>query len=83
MYTYLIVDDESIERKGIRMLLKRQGTECQIIEASNGEEALEVLQKEHIDVLLTDINMPFLDGIGLLERVHQRYPGMQSVIFSG
>ena len=57
MYTYLIVDDEMIERKGIRMLLSRRNIRENILEASNGEEALEVFEKEKIDVLLTDINM--------------------------
>lgn len=83
MYTYLIVDDEPIERKGLRMLLNRLNVDCQIIEASNGEDALGVLEKEQVDILLTDINMPFLDGIGLLEQVSRRYPGLPSVIFSG
>jgi two-component system response regulator YesN len=55
MYTYLIVDDEMIERKGIRMLLSRMNIRENILEASNGEEALEVFEKEKIDVLLTDI----------------------------
>ena len=70
MYTYLIVDDEMIERKGIRMLLSRMNIRENILEASNGEEALEVFEKEKIDVLLTDINMPFMDGIELLSRIH-------------
>ena len=68
MYTYLIVDDEMIERKGIRMLLSRMNIRENILEASNGEEALEVFEKEKIDVLLTDINMPFMDGIECIFR---------------
>lgn len=83
MYTYLIVDDEMIERKGIRMLLSRMNIRENILEASNGEEALEVFEKEKIDVLLTDINMPFMDGIELLSRIHEEYPGTETVIFSG
>ena len=83
MYTYLIVDDEMIERKGIRMLLSRMNIRENILEASNGEEALEVFEKEKIDVLLTDINMPFMDAIELLSRIHEAYPGTETVIFSG
>ena len=71
MCTYLIVDDEMIERKGIRMLLSWMNIRENILEASNGEEALEVFEKEKIDVLLTDINMPFMDGIELLSRIHE------------
>lgn len=83
MYTYLIADDEMIERKGIRMLLSWMNIRENILEASNGEEALEVFEKEKIDVLLTDINMPFMDGIELLSRIHEEYPGTETVIFSG
>lgn len=83
MYTYLIVDDEMIERKGIRMLLSWMNIRENILEASNGEEALEVFEKEKIDVLLTDINMLFMDGIELLSRIHEEYPGTETVIFSG
>lgn len=83
MYTYLIVDDEMIERKGIRMLLSWMNIRENILEASNGEEALEVFEKEKIDVLLTDINMPFMDGIELLSWIHEEYPGTETVIFSG
>ena len=83
MYTYLIVDDEMVERKGIHMLLDRMEQECRVLEAADGESALEILQQEKVDILLTDINMPFIDGIGLLEQVSQLYPGMPTVIFSG
>ena len=80
MYTYLIVDDEMIERKGIRMLLSWMNIRENILEASNGEEALEVFEKEKIDVLLTDINMPFMDGIELLSRIHEEYPGTETCL---
>ena len=74
MYTYLIVDDEMIERKGIRMLLSWMNIRENILEASNGEEALEVFEKEKIDVLLTDINMPFMDGIESVSYTHLTLP---------
>ncbi|MDD7740240.1 MAG: response regulator [Fusicatenibacter sp.] len=83
MYTYLIVDDEMVERKGIRMLLGRMGIRENVLEASNGEEALEVMKQQKVDILLTDINMPFMDGIELLSRVHESDPALETVIFSG
>ena len=64
MYRILIVDDEKIERNGIKFLLKKMNISLEILEASNGKAALEVLEKEHIDILLTDIKMPFMDEIG-------------------
>ena len=51
MYRILIVDDEKIERNGIRFLLQKLGAEFQISEAQNGKVALEILQKEEIDIL--------------------------------
>lgn len=71
MYSILIVDDERNEREGIRKLLLRYKFEFHIYQASNGEEALKILQKEKIDVLLTDIKMPHLTGMELIEKTHQ------------
>ena len=53
------------------------------MEAANGKQALEMLEKEPVDILLTDIKMPFIDGMELIERVHDKYPEMMKIIFSG
>ena len=83
MYRILIVDDEKIERNGIRFLLQKLGAEFQISEAQNGKVALEILQKEEIDILLTDVKMPFMDGMELIERVRTLQLELAIVIFSG
>lgn len=83
MYTFLIVDDENIEKRGIRMLLSKLGIDGKLLEANNGEEAMEILRRQKVDILLTDISMPFMDGLELLKRVKQEFPSMYSVIFSG
>ena len=57
MYNVLIVDDEKIEREGIRFLLSREEGDFHILEASNGKQALNVLRSENIDLLLTDIKI--------------------------
>ena len=54
MYRVLVVDDEKIEREGIKFLLSREEGEFEISEASNGRQALEILRNEEIDILLTD-----------------------------
>ena len=51
MITILIVDDEKLERRGIRFLLKREEGEFQILEATNGKDALGVLESNHVDIL--------------------------------
>ena len=63
MYKILIVDDEKIERNGIKMLLNQLTYDFEISEASNGQLALEMLKKNDYDILFTDIKMPFMDGI--------------------
>lgn len=64
MYRVLVVDDEKIEREGIKFLLSREEGEFEISEASNGRQALEILRNEEIDILLTDIKMPHMDWPG-------------------
>lgn len=83
MYSILIVDDEKIERRGIKSLLKKLNLELGIQEVSNGKEALEYLLKNKMDILFTDIKMPFMDGIQLIENVKKNNINIKSVIFSG
>lgn len=83
MYRVLIVDDEKIERTGIRFLLKQIPEQFEIAEAVNGREALLWLQQHEADILMTDVKMPFMNGIELLEQVYRLYPKMKKVIFSG
>ena len=83
MYNVLIVDDEKIEREGIRFLLSREEGDFHILEASNGKQALNVLRSENIDLLLTDIKMPHMDGLELSKRAKEENEELQIVIFSG
>ncbi len=63
----LLVDDSSTMRKIIGRSLRQAGLEFDnIFEASDGLEALDVLEKESIDIVLSDINMPNMDGISFL-----------------
>ncbi len=70
MAKLLVVDDEKNLRLVVQKELARQGHEVDI--ASDGEEAWEALESKDFDILLCDINMPRLDGIGLLRRVRER-----------
>lgn len=83
MITILIVDDEKLERNGIKFLLKREAGEYQILEASNGREALSILKTHSVDILLSDIKMPYMNGLELSEKVRGQYPELPIVIFSG
>ena len=63
----MTVDDSASMRQMVGFTLKQSGYD--IVEATNGVEALKKLEKETIDMLITDINMPELDGIGLVRKV--------------
>lgn len=68
----VIVDDHALFRAGLVGLLEDM-PEFQVIgEASNGKEAIEVVQKTHPDVVLMDINMPVMNGVQALEAIHQQ-----------
>ena len=79
----LIVDDEKLERKGIRFLLKQRTEEYEITEAANGKAACDLLKKQPVDILFTDIKMPYMDGLELAEQARRMCPGIEIVIFSG
>ncbi len=65
----LIVDDEDEIRSVLKEHLEFHGYEC--AEAANGKEALEILQSEPLPIVISDVRMPVMDGIELLERSRQ------------
>jgi two-component system chemotaxis response regulator CheY len=66
-YNVLIVDDSPAMRRFVRRVLELTGIELgRCLEANNGQEALELLRGELVDIVLTDINMPLMDGEELL-----------------
>ncbi|MDO5391807.1 MAG: response regulator [Eubacteriales bacterium] len=83
MVKILIVDDEKIERKGICFLLKQREEEMEILEASNGKEACELLKQQPVDILFTDVKMPFMNGIELVAKARELQSDIEMVIFSG
>lgn len=83
MLTVLIVDDEKLERNGIKFLLKREEEEFYILEAVNGKDAVGALASNHVDILLSDVKMPYMNGLELSGYVKEHYPDIEIVIFSG
>lgn len=66
-YNVLIVDDSPAMRRFVRRVLELTGIELgKCLEANNGQEALDLLRIEWVDIVLTDINMPLMDGEELL-----------------
>lgn len=83
MIYVLIVDDEKIEREGVKYLLTMEKGERMVFEAANGRQALQILRTHPIDLLLTDIKMPHMDGLELARRAREENENLQVVIFSG
>ena len=83
MFRLMIADDEDAERMGIRFLLHKFGYAFEIREASDGMEALKGLREFPADILMTDVKMPFLNGIELAAKVREQFPDMQIIFFSG
>jgi two-component system, response regulator YesN len=78
----LVVDDEAIERNGLKRLISKYQLELEVYEAENGEEALELLRAHAMDILITDIKMPFMDGMELSKRAREQFPELRIIIFS-
>ncbi len=83
MFRLLIADDEDEERRGIRFLLDKYGFSFEVMEAVDGAQALELLGQFKPDVLLTDVKMPFMNGLELAVETRRRSPQTQLIFFSG
>lgn len=71
MNTVLIAEDEKYIRMGLKTMVQRSGIPIEeVLEARDGEEALELLRTHNVDLLITDIRMPKMDGIQLVEQLH-------------
>ena len=76
----LIVDDEVRLRQILVHLMRGDGFQC--IEAGNGVEALEQLERHEVMLIMSDLRMPKMDGIELLRQVRERYPDIATVMIT-
>lgn len=84
MYKILVVDDESMIRDGIVKGISWQKLGYEICgEAENGLEAIEKLKECNPDVIISDIRMPKMDGVELMEHLSQKHPDIKMIILSG
>src|SRR5512142_607629 len=77
----LIAEDEDITRKHLLHALKSEGYEA--VGVRDGAEAMTHITREYFDVLITDVRMPGMSGIELLEKVKENYPGMEVMVVTG
>lgn len=84
MNTILIAEDEKLIRKGLIAMVQRSPVTVEtILEARDGAQALELLQSRQVDLLITDVRMPEMDGIQLVERVQQLEEPPLVLVISG
>ena len=84
MYKLIIVDDEQSIRNGMANGIPWNDWGFEVIgQASDGLEALELVENERPDVVLSDIRMPRMDGVELMQRLHKDYPDVKVIILSG
>lgn len=84
MYKLILVDDEEEERKGIINKIEWDKYGFEIVgEAENGIEALEIAERVEPDIVITDIRMPFMDGLTLCSKIRNMHPNTKIIILTG
>ncbi|AEF25654.1 response regulator [Streptococcus parauberis] len=84
MYHVLLVDDEYMILQGLKMLIDWEHLGFQVVAtAKSANQALRLLDQEHIDVLISDVNMPEMSGLDLIEKAKEINPQIQTMIISG
>jgi len=81
MKNILLVDDEESIRKMVRAVLADE--EYAFTEANNGVEALEIMEGQSFDLIITDVIMPDCDGIELVMTVRKKLPDIKVIVMSG
>lgn len=84
MVKVLLVDDERIILEGISRMIPWSTYDSELIgTARNGLEALAFIEEHHPDIVISDIKMPGMDGLKLVEKVHEEYPQVKFIMLSG
>ncbi|MCA9517690.1 MAG: HDOD domain-containing protein [Myxococcales bacterium] len=83
MTTILFVDDDRDVLDGMRRRFRRARSDWELAFAGGGQEALDLLGHEPVDVIVSDIRMPGVDGIALLQRVRETHPDIARIVLTG
>lgn len=75
----IIADDHIIFRKGLRTILNEIPEIKVVAEASNGQELLQILKTQQVDIILMDIKMPIMDGLEATEKITKKYPDIKVI----
>jgi CheY-like chemotaxis protein len=77
----LIVDDDKAVEEVTTLMIRRMGYACTAV--SSGEKAMERLQKENFDIVLSDIEMTGMNGVEFMNKAKERYPHLGFIIMTG
>ena len=78
----LLVDDDALIRDSLKIIFELEKDFQTIKTASNGQEALEICQKEKIDIILMDIQMPVMDGVLATKRIKELFPQIKIIMLT-
>ncbi|HYH94713.1 response regulator [Hyalangium sp.] len=82
MKTILVVDDDKYVRARVKGALETQRNEFTVLEASHGEEAVQLVEERHVDLVITDLWMPVMDGFRFLVHLMNQHPLLPVVVLS-
>jgi len=82
MWNVMIVEDQSIVRTGLKLMLEQDPKIRVIAEANNGQEALELMENHLIDIILMDIRMPVMNGLEATRKIKERWPHVKILILT-
>jgi len=82
MIRVLIADDQSLIREGLRMMLDLYENVMIVGEATNGQDAIEILDRKEVDLILMDIRMPIMNGVEATRIIKGKYPKVKVLILT-
>jgi len=84
VYKVVIIDDEVLARVGIKSMINWEEVDCEISgDADNGESGLELIKSVKPDIVITDIKMPVMNGLQLIEKVKSEFKAIKFIVLSG
>jgi len=79
----LVVDDEPRHLRNLAIMIRGLRPSYNVLEATNGRSAIEIIEKHPVELVITDIKMPMIDGLTMIEKLNQICPGLTIIILSG